>query len=281
MNLLPYINRLQNLFVSAQNILIFIRSKPDLDTIAAGLALYLSLSQKGREVRIVCPDKMTVSQSHLFAVDKITDDLGQGGKNLIISFPYIEGSIEKVSYNIENNRFNLVIEPREEKQLLDRNNVEFSHSGKGSLNFDLFLGVGVSQLSGLGKFQDSLQKILQEKQMVTIDMTPSQFPFETLQIVTPGSKTISEIVALLLSKMSLPVDQDIAANLLTGIKDKTNNFREAGADTFEAAAFCLRKSEGERGMTPPQQTPPDWLKPKIFRSKSTSVLDDKDRRTIF
>lgn len=302
MNLTAYTYRLQGLLSQAQNILIFIKGKPDLDAIASGLALYLSLSQRGKQVMIVCPDEMTVSESSLFAVDKITNDLGKRGKNLVISFPYVEGSIEKVSYNIENNRFNLIIEPRGETYLLDKNNVEFSRSGEGILDFDLIFTIGLSNLSGLGKFSSSLQKVLQEKQVVVIDTIHSQLPFGTLQIVSPTNTTISEMITIILSKLNLPIDREIADNLLKGIKEKTRNFSQAGADTFEAAAICMRKTQakiagslGPLGPTPtfekPQplpnsrpsgkpKTPPDWLKPKIFRSKDSSALDEEDRGTI-
>ena len=65
------------------------------------------------------------------------------GKNLVISFPYQEGSIEKVSYNIENDKFNLVIEPRENYPVITPEMIKYSYGGG---NTDLIITVGTSQL---------------------------------------------------------------------------------------------------------------------------------------
>lgn len=303
MNLGVYTYRLQTLLQEAKNILIFLTKEPDLDSTASCLALYLSLSQKGKQVTVVCPDKMTVEKSDLFAVDKITDELGKGGKNLIISFPYVEGSIEKVSYNIENNRFNLVIEPRGEGNLLTKENVEFARAGEGADNFDLIFTIGVSDIVNLGKFQSTHQKILEGKPTVVISNKSVNLSFGTLRITSANNSSLSEIIALILAKLNMPMDRDIADNLLRGIKEKTSNFsHNVTADSFEAAAICMRKVGDNRnflGVKPtntfsqvqPQQfpnhqndqkkAPPDWLKPKIFRSSnSTSIMDDSNKGTI-
>lgn len=309
MNLGAYTYRLHTLLNEAKNILIFLTKEPDMDEVAAALALYLSLSQKGKQIVVVCPDKMTVEESNLFAIDKITDELGKGGKNLVISFPYIEGSIEKVSYNIENNRFNLVIEPRGEGELLQEENITFTRSGEGADNFDLIFTIGVSDFGDLGKFQSTHQKLLEEKNVVVINNKSSNVPFGTLRITNPNNSSVSGIVTLLLSKINMPIDRDIADNLLKGIKEKTANFsRNLSADSFEAAAICMRRiglgsvGAGEaRGATqivrPPvartfpqnpqlprqpseqKKAPPDWLKPKIFRSSnSTSIMNNNNNK---
>lgn len=289
MNLNIYTYRIQTLLQESKNILILLRKEPDLDLIGASLSFYLSLTQKGKQVTIVCPDKMMVSHSNLFAVDKITDELSKKGKNLVISFPYAEGSIEKVSYNIENNRFNLVIEPRGEGiNLLNKEVIEFSRSGEGADNFDVVLAFGVSNISELGKLQALAQKILSEKPVISINNSSNASTFGTISINSPDSPSVSEITALLLSRLNLPIDRDIAGNLISGIKEKTQNFiKDVTADTFEAAAICMRKTSEKIQETPqpwrqPQSTgvvkisgqgqatiknaPPDWLKPKIFRS---------------
>lgn len=311
MNLNIYTYRIQSFLQEAKNVLILLRREPDLDSTAGALSLYLSLIQRGKQVTIVCPDKMTVSLSNLFAVDKVTDELGRRGKNLVISFPYVEGSIEKVSYNIENNRFNLVIEPRGEgTNLLNKDNVEFSASGEGADNFDLIFTIGVSNSNDLGKLQSVSQKLLAEKTVIAIDNKPQSSPFGTISLNNPGSATLSEVITLLLTRLNLPIDRDIAGNLLAGIKEKTDNFTKGTvADTFEAVAICMRKTvsttyDKTQQWVPHQSTqftpqpqkstnaarmgpsnvkkaPPDWLKPKIFRSSEQNLNpDDSDNGTI-
>lgn len=301
--------RLQSLLREAKNILIVVKSTEDFDYVASGIALYLSLLQRGKQVQIASPDKITVAQSDLIGIDKITNDLGKGGRNLVISFPYVEGAVEKVSYTIENNRFNLVIEPKTEAELLNKDQVEFTRSGEGAISFDLILAVGIASYEELGKFNATHKKLFAQKTTVVINnRQDTQNEFGKLHIVNPSSVSVSEIVAILLSRMNYPMDTDICNNLLKGIKEKTNNFSQgATADTFEAAAACMRKSSAvsaeeprfnpafDRNTQPfmPQQNPvsqfndsqkapPDWLKPKIFRSgnQNQNVLNNQNKGSI-
>ncbi|MBI2029078.1 hypothetical protein HYT02_01540 [Candidatus Gottesmanbacteria bacterium] len=297
--MMPSINpaliyRLQSLLNSGNKVLIALPENPSQDAIASGLALFLSLTQKGKEVRIVSPSKITIAVASLFAVDKITDQLGQAGKNLVISFPYVEGSIEKVSYNIQNNKFNLVIEPRGEAGLLDKNAVEFSRGGEGSDNFDIIFYIDVANLDSLGKLSQIISKLAVEKPTISFSTQNSQFPV-AMKFGLPTNGSIAEIVALVLSRMGLPFDPDIADNLIKGIKEKTNNFSQNSTpDTFEAVAICMRKQQQQHGIPKPvqtardsgvtmqipkTQTPPDWLKPKIFRSSDTG-WGGQDKGTI-
>ena len=83
---------------TAQSIFIALPKSPNYDRVAASLALFLSLKKAGRKVSIASPQEMTVEFSSLVGVDKIKTK--SEGRNLKISFDYLEDSIEKVSYNI-------------------------------------------------------------------------------------------------------------------------------------------------------------------------------------
>src|SRR3989304_8148742 len=142
-------SQLQSFLGSARRILILTGQNPTLDSLGAGLTLYLAFSQVGKEVNIACPDLPTVSLSRLVGIDKVQRDLG--GENLVISFPYAEGAIEKVSYNIEGDRFNLVIQPRSGSQTLSPEAVNFL---QGGANADLVFILGARKLSDLGHFYE-------------------------------------------------------------------------------------------------------------------------------
>ena len=107
------LNQIRGLLEQAKSVAIIASPQPSIDAVAASLALYLALSATGKTVSVISTAPMTVEFSHLVGVDKIVNTIGTGdGRNMVISFPYQEGSIEKVSYNIEQETFNLVIEPR-------------------------------------------------------------------------------------------------------------------------------------------------------------------------
>src|SRR3989344_4189855 len=78
------LSELKNLLPTAKKILIVLPVGSDLDKLAAGLALYLSLKQsfgstQYKEVSIVCEDTIRVAQSHLFAIDKVQNTVSQSG----------------------------------------------------------------------------------------------------------------------------------------------------------------------------------------------------------
>ncbi len=302
MNINAFSYRFQTLINNAGSILIFLKAKPDFDYIASALALYLSLTAKGKQVKVLCPDKLTVEYSSLFAVDMITDEFGSNGKNLVISFPYTEGSIEKVSSNIQNGIFNLVVEPRSGFEPVKQESIAYSRSGEGADNFDLVIMIGVTVAEQLGKFQQNIMAMIKQKQSIVIDRDNGNVQIGSLKIIGSGNSSVAEIMTLLLFRSNMPVDQDISGNLIKGIKFKTNNFASASADAFEAAAICSRinalpsETASDQAGSPAasfdqppyyqnqnplsRPTPPDWLKPKIYRSSANNASIDSNKGSI-
>lgn len=281
----------QQALTSAQTVLVVSPKKPKLDQIAAALALFLSLKKAGKSVVVACPDEMTVEFSLLVGVDKISQQLG--GKNLMISLDYIEDSIEKVSYNIEGKKFNLLIQPKAGFPPLSAEKVNYSHSG-GS---DLIFTIGAQRLEDLGSLYAQEKELYDQKPVVNIDVDPKNTQFGKINLANPAISSCSEITAGLISVLKLPVDQDIATNLLLGIEEATQGFTspKTSASTFEVAAFCLRAG-GRRAKAPeakPKKAVPlspmpsgvsakkvpkepeekekpsaDWFEPKIFKGST-------------
>ena len=262
-------NQVSELLGTAQAILVVLPLDLNSDKVAAGLSLYLSLKKAGKQVSVVCSTSMTVEYSSLVGVDKIASKIK--GKNLTVSFDYIEDAIEKVSYNIENNKFNLVIQPKEGLAPISTDKVEYSYSGGQA---DLVFIIGDTDKKDLGKIYEENKKLFDQVKIVNIS--------------EPEAACSSELVAKLLAQLQLPVDADIATNLLKGIEETTKIFSatKAGAGTLEAAVFCLRaggKKPGQAGKKislepmaeevsakkPPEEKPqPDWLAPKIYKGNT-------------
>src|SRR6266550_8489087 len=126
----------------SQHVGIVVNRNPNLDTMAAGLGLYLSLKQAGKNVVIASPTDPIVEISNLVGIDKVKKSLGVEGGDLTISFPYREGEVEKVSYNIDEHtgHFNLVIKAGTKGLSFEEKEVLFKHGGKG-LHMLFFVGV--------------------------------------------------------------------------------------------------------------------------------------------
>ena len=287
-------NSIKKPLVDARSLFIFLPPNPSLDKVAASLAFSLSLDQAKKKVSVLCPSPMRVEYSDLIGIDLVKKEMV--GKNLTVSFDYVEDSIEKVSYNIENNKFNLVIQPKAGFKPLSAEKVKFEYTGGEA---DLVMLVGVNDLSPLTDYQKNAELLFQKDKLVNLSVGQSGGTQAAYNLFFPEAASFSEIMTLLISRLSLPVDADIATNLLSGIEKATKMFTvpETGVASFEAAALCLRSGARHRGIKPmPEQSEqkpapamqpmpaqvsarqappptddedqkpkPDWLEPKIYR----------------
>src|SRR3989344_7951076 len=181
---------------NSREILIATPRNPSMDSTASALSLYLSLSTLGKHVSVVSPSPMTVEFNQLVGVDKILNMVSNGGRNLVVSFPYQEGSIEKVSYNIENDVFHLVIEPREGYPTITPDKLSYAYGG-GS--FDTVFVIGSTTLNDLDGIYAQNPSLFQEKQVVNIDNNPANSRFGKVNMVDPNVSTISEMVLNMIS----------------------------------------------------------------------------------
>lgn len=268
-------NELQQQLSSARNLLIAFPQNTNFDQVAASLALYLSLRKAGKNVNIVSPELMRVEFSHLVGVDRVTDKITGG--DFVITLDYPITNIDKVSYNDEGGKLNLVVKVKPGSKPITREQAIFDSSGSSS--YDLVFLIGVNQPEDLGHLLRGNQDLLKENQVVSINNGASNVG--TLNFLNPQASACSEIVASMIKTLALPVDEDIGSNLLLGLKKATENFQnpKVNPDTFEAAAFALRlggrreeispqtATIKEKGKKKPSQ---DWLEPKIYRGTSIS-----------
>ncbi|MFH0863503.1 MAG: DHH family phosphoesterase [Candidatus Gottesmanbacteria bacterium] len=268
-------NEIQTLLTGAKEILIVTHENPNQDSLGASLALYLSLKAANKNVTIACPTPSTVEFTNLVGIDKLSQVLG--GRNFIISLDYTEGSIDKVSYNIEGNKFNLVIEPRPGAPAFTPEKVHYSSSAASP---DVIFVIDCANLQQLGKFYQDGQELYSKSVTINIDYHPNNTNFGKINLINPNMSSTSEIVTLFIQSLGLPFNEDMATNLLNGIEMATNKFmlETTSAEAFEAAAICL-KAGGKRITTKKQdylsqETPADWLQPKIFNSKKGTTPQD-------
>lgn len=260
--------RLRELLGKEENITIFVSKNPDLDSMAAATALYLSFLKAGKKTNIVCPTEPIVELSSLVGINKVSKMINSNGRDLTIILPYQKGKIEKISYNIENDKIHLVVKAGEEGLGFDKEDIIFSKTG-GELTGLIFL-VGVSNPSvDLNNLYS--EEILKSAKVVNI----SDF--------TQGASSISEIIATILNSLSAPLDVDIAQNLMSGIIFATNNLQneEVTPVAFEMVAFLLKygakrnhQQHTEKPMAAKSveikqnEAPLDWLTPKIYKGST-------------
>ena len=275
---------IKNRLAAAQSILVTIPQNPTQDVVAASLALYLSIKQSGKNVGVVASSAPVVRDSHLVGLDKITTDVG--GENLVITLDVPENAIDKVTSNTEGGHLNLIINPAKGVAPITAQNVKFGYSGAAA---DLVIVMGAADLKDVGALAEKENELFAQDRLVNLSNQVGSFGAVNL---TDPSSSNSELVTALLKELSLPLDVDIANNLMQGIESATDGLSSPNmtADTFEALAILYRA--GAR-RTPPSpvlkeaqivadmpivdhgapvlETPKeDWLEPKIYTSSKSN-----------
>jgi len=291
-------NRISQVLSQKSAGVIILPVNPSVDCVAAATSLYLALIKSGKNISLTCSTKVDYD---LTAVDKIQKNLNASGDSLMISFPYIDGAIDKIDYRIEGETFNLIITPREGFAKLDPSKVSYSYTG-GKIDFIFVLDS--PNLTSLGECYQNNQNQFQGVEIINIDRHLTNTNFGTINYVNKTASSLSEMIFQLIKNLNINLDKEIATNLYAGVVAATNNFSSYSvtAQTFEAAAALLKTgaikkiirkpSETTQAKTfaPPsfapkkpfdvkpiesiekeskskqsQETPDDWLKPKIFK----------------
>jgi hypothetical protein len=277
------LTRIVEIINKSKSGVILIPQNPTVDAIAASTSLYLGLTKMGKSVSLACSNNV---QSDLTASDKFKNVIGAEGDALMISFPYVEGSIDKVDYNIQGDFFNLVITPRQGYPKLNPNQVNYSYTG-GTVDF--FVVIDSPTLNNLGSIYTNNQDQFTGKDIINIDRHLTNAYFGTVNYVNKTISSISELILKILQTLNVQIDKDIATNLYAGIAFSTNNFTSysTNADTFENIATLLRLGaikKTVRKAEPPKIfpnmninqpkpfTPPQPIKPTFSQTPETQPI---------
>ncbi len=262
---------IQSAIASSQNILIALSKDSDADTIASGLALYLSLVQSKHQVSIATESSIRVGHSQLYGVGQIQDKLPQaGGGNFMITLggvavPDPNGgkgdvpSLEKVDYETSGTDLNLVFFVKPGQQF---NPTAITPHYQTS--FDTIFVLGAADLTALGNMYSSNQQVFSGAQIINIDKNGQNTQFGTINLVDAQSSSLSEIIASMLFDLGMPVDNDTSTNILSGIFANTNNLTggNIGPDTFMVVAEAMRRGGQRPGAQAVQAAPAPVSQPE-------------------
>ncbi len=247
--------------------IVVLPTNPSVDAIAGATALYLGLLKLGKNVTIV---SSAAIKSDMAAADKIQTTLSVGGDNLVVSFPYADGAIDKIDYHIQGEKFNLVIAPRSGFPKLNPNQVSYSYSG-GS--FDFIFTVDTPNLNAIGTLYTDNQTQFQGKEIINIDRHLTNAFYGTVNFINKTSSSTCELIFKVLKQLNCEIDKEMSTNLYVGIAAATNTFTSysVNAETFETIASLL-KSGASKKTTPAQAVQP-------VRPASTPVFTMKQPGT--
>jgi len=278
-------NSFSSIINSANSVLILLPTKPFFEQVAAGLSLYLSLSDK-KDVSISCPSPMVVEFNRLVGVNKITQEIGN--KNLVVSLvDYPAENIERVSYDIDGSEFRLTIIP---KPGFPSPKKEQANLGFSGVSADIIILVGGANESHFPAVSSSKELVGAKVLHIGTRALSVSSEASVMSFARPAS-SCSEIVADLIKEGNYTLDVDTATNLLAGIEEGSNKFSssEVGANTFQVVADLIRAGgvrkrkvlnqkgtfsqgsiPGKKILEEKKEAPKDWLEPKIYKGTSIS-----------
>jgi hypothetical protein len=230
-------NKIKESLSKYNNVAIAVPIDPTVDEMGAALGLYLSLKDMGKAVSVATPNNPLVEVSALVGIGEVRTSLGEESGDLVVSFPYKEGEIEKVSYTRDDNFLNIVVKAGEKGLNFTQDNVRFSRGSKAP---ELLFIVGAARISDLGKLFDPL--VLKDTIVINIDNKPDNQGYGDVVMVSNKFSSISEAVANLILSIGAKMDLDIAENLMLGIATATNNFQDPKTSSlaFEMAGILMR-----------------------------------------
>lgn len=243
----------KKILTEASEILIALPAEPNMDELAAGLALFLSLEQSGKKATIVTTGTIRVGHTHLFGVDKIQDKLPdtQGG-NLIITLGGVVDSkgtvpaLQKLDWYPGGSDLNLVFHTTP-GQKFEPSAITPRYEGGG---FGAIFTIGALNLEALGTVYTSYKETFSKSKVINIDNKQGNTNFGTVNVIDPQVSSLSEMLLDVLQVLGLPYGDDIATNFVSGIFHRTNNLQDnnVSADTYNAVAIALRAG-GKKPVT--------------------------------
>lgn len=242
----------KDIVMNAKDIVIVTHVRPTMDSMGGSLALALGLVSLGKSATVLCADPMTVELSSFVGIDKVSKEFGK--KNFVISLDYEDGSIEKVSYNIENKKFNLVIEHRPGHEPFTADKAKYSYQGAAA---DTIITVDTMHFGEFGSLYTQNKENFAGKSIINIDRHNENTNYGAINLVDPVASSSSELVAEFLATLGVKLTTDIATNLLNAIYSATDSFKHANVTSmaFEVASVCLKAGAKRFGVESPVVQP--------------------------
>ena len=225
------VDSIKNLLSTAKTALIAI-PQMNIDSVGSALALALALKKANIETTVYSPHKTDANYSKLSGLDLITDNYASN--DLIVSLDYPLDQIEKVSYNDNGGRLNLVVQTKTQApQIQDNQIIVQPHGSSADICFML------GDESGLG----ANSNIVERGNWVFITPANVSKSWAKATILDPDAP-YSEIFSFLLPMLGLNLDADSGKDLLIGLRVATQSFSvNVSPESFEAGAVCLRATQ--------------------------------------
>lgn len=244
----------QDKLTKSEKICIAVSQTLGFDGLASALALYLSLSKLGKNPQVVAKNPSVDEAMKLYGVGKI-GNLPDSKKNLVISVEHASTNVDKVTYALEGSRLKIIVHAIPNSIGISQSDISFS---KEASNPDLVIAIGYDSIESLKNDFTHEQSIDSKTFIITVNKMQMRQNFAQINILEDGANGVSEVVTRLLQELALPVDEDIAFNLYSGIAFSTQNFSPSLTNpaSFEAAQWLVKFGAGKASFASKQAEVP-------------------------
>jgi phosphoesterase RecJ-like protein len=229
----------------SKNILIVFSKNQDGDAVAAALGLLAFLKKEDYQVSLA---GQTVKENSTFSFLPNYNQIEGFLSNLrrfVVSVDISQAKVSQIKYAVENDRLDFIISPSE-----GWFKPEDVSSRVGEFKYDLIITIGVNELESLGSLYDQNVEFFYKTTIINIDNQPDNEDFGQINFIDLNAVAVSEIIFYLLKNYrSELISEDIATCLLTGIIQKTKNFKSSNLTprtllaSSELIAYQARREE--------------------------------------
>ncbi|MDD4026731.1 MAG: hypothetical protein PHO75_00915 [Candidatus Shapirobacteria bacterium] len=225
------VSEIKNLLTTAKTALIAV-PQLSVDSIGSALALALLLKKSNITAKVFCPQKTDANYTKLSGLELLTDIYNPN--DLIVTLDYPLDQIEKVTYNQDNGKLNLVVQTKEGSPKVAENQILISNQASAA---DINFIFGDEALLG------AHSNIVNKGNWINISPNSIEKPWAKANVFDQDAP-FSEILTFLLPMLGLELNPDSAKNLLIALRVATQSFSiNVSPETFEAGALCLRATQ--------------------------------------
>lgn len=266
-------NNSKEILARAENVQVAVLEQSGLDGLAAGLAIYLSCTKLGKNVSIVAKSPTVGQALKLYGVDKIGQ--GASSQNLVVVVDNAIENVDKVTYFLEGDKLKIVVHPFPGSKGVSRDQINLEDT---TFKADLVFAVGFEISEQLTKMITHEQNLDPKIPVIAINSGELNHKFAQSHIVDPEASSLCEVTSQALQDLALPLDQDIAYNLYTGIQESTSGFLPGvtSPKTLEVAAWLLKTGAGQASLASSNKSPtrfaPIDFPPQNFAPRGNSAV---------
>lgn len=206
----------------SKHILIAPEQRVDGDSLGSALALYLVLTRLGKKVSVIISEPIPDQFQFLPHLDEIDAEF-RSVRDFIISLDCANALADKLAYNFQDNKLNIVITPKE--GTFKPQDVSFADGG---FQYDCLITLDAADWERLGSLYTDNPKLFQSVPVINIDHHASNDYYGAVNLVDVTATSTAEVLVGLIEALGPSlIDADVATVLLTGIISDTGSFQHS------------------------------------------------------